>query len=68
MTAMLEPEVITAVERHKVVHDLELCTCPCFSALLAVAKKMPDLIRAVKLEGVLAAFEAMPAETEEDEE
>jgi len=35
---VIDPATITAVERHGFTHKMGLCICPCFDALVAVAK------------------------------
>ena len=51
---VLTPDQVNAVARHKITHDLGMCTCPCYDALMAVAASLPDRDRAMKLEGFLA--------------
>ena len=62
MAGILTEEQIAAISRHKVVHDIKYCLCPCFDALISVAEKWEDIKKTFKLEGALIAFGAKEVE------
>lgn len=51
--SILAPEVIRAVERHTAVHEANLCSCPCFDALFHVAREMPRIEAAARVNALL---------------
>lgn len=49
---------ITAVERHGTMHSMGLCICPCFDALMKLARSLPERDTVSRLEGALAVVTA----------
>lgn len=58
MSLLTEDEIVK-VGRHKLTHDMGMCTCPCFDALMAIAERLPEHERGLKLDGLLAGLGAL---------
>lgn len=39
---MLEETELRSVAKHTISHDMGMCTCPCFTALIKVSEKLTE--------------------------